>query len=66
MSRMEELLKQQHDIALAIEAEFTRGRDAAAKGEAEAQYNLGVMYQKGQGVAKNEAGAMRCYKLSAA
>ena len=44
MSRMEELLKQKKDIIAAIEAEYKKGLEAAAQGQAEAQYNLGVMY----------------------
>jgi hypothetical protein len=55
MSKMEELLKQQHDIVVAIGAEYKRSRDAAAQGEALAQYSLGVLYYKGQGVQQNFA-----------
>ena len=65
MSKMEELLKQQHDIMLAIEAEYKRSREAAAQGEALAQYNLGVIYYKGQGVQQNFAEASRYFKLAA-
>jgi len=39
---------------------------AAAKGNASAQYNLGVMYDEGHGVAQNYAEAVRWYKLAAA
>jgi TPR repeat protein len=65
MTKMEELLKQQQEIVAAIEAEFERGREAAAKGEADAQYNLGVMHYKGQGVKQNYQKAMNCFKLAA-
>ena len=65
MSKMEERLKQQHDIMLAIEAEYKRSREAAAQGEALAQYNLGVIYYKGQGVQQNFAEASRYFKLAA-
>lgn len=62
---MEELLKQQQEIVAAIEAEYERSREAAAKGEADAQYNLGVMYYKGQGAKQNFKEAMSCFKLAA-
>ena len=65
MTRMEELLKQQEEIVAAIAAEYKRGQESAAKGESEAQYNLAVMYHKGQGVAQNFAEAVTCYKLAA-
>lgn len=41
-------------------------RVAAAQGNADAQINLGVMYDKGEGVARNYAEARRWYRLSAA
>ena len=44
MTKMEELLKQQQDIVAAIAAEFKRGVEEAAKGMADAQYNLAVMH----------------------
>ena len=37
-----------------------------AQGDARAQYNLGVMYGNGQGVAQNYAEALKWYKLAAA
>ena len=37
----------------------------AEQGEASAQYNLGVMYQKGRGVLKDYAEAVKWYRLAA-
>ena len=65
MSKMEELLKQQEEIVAAIKAEYESGIEAAAKGEADAQYNLGVLHYKGQGVKKNPQEAMRLFKAAA-
>lgn len=39
---------------------------AAAQGVAQAQHNLGVMYERGQGVPQNDAEAVRWYRLAAA
>ena len=47
MSRMDELLQQQEEIVAAIKIEYARVMEAAAKGEADAQYNLGVLHYKG-------------------
>ena len=66
MSKIEELLKQQQEIAAAIQAEYAKSREAAEKGEALAQYALGIIYCKGQGVPQNFAEAGRCFKLAAA
>jgi TPR repeat protein len=41
-------------------------RSLAAKGDAKAQSNLGVMYRDGQGVAQNFADALRWFRLAAA
>ena len=38
----------------------------ALKGDAQAQYNLGIMYANGQGVVKNDVEAVKWYKLAAA
>ena len=65
MTKMEELLKQQQDIVAAIAAEFKRGVDEAAKGIADAQYNLAVLYHHGQGIPRNFPQAIRYYKLAA-
>ena len=37
----------------------------AKQGNADAQYNLGVMYEKGQGVPENDKTAVKWYKLAA-
>jgi len=41
-------------------------RLAAEQGAALAQYNLGLMYNNGQGVPQNDAEAARLYRLAAA
>ena len=41
-------------------------RRLAAQGNAEAQKNLGIMYVKGEGVAKSDAEAVKWYRLAAA
>ena len=41
-------------------------RSLAAQGYADAQYNLGLMYRNGQGVAQDYKEAMRLYRLAAA
>ncbi len=38
---------------------------AAAQGDARAQYNLGVMYDKGQGVRQDYAEAVKWYRMAA-
>ncbi len=40
-------------------------RPLAEQGDADAQYNLGVMYDKGQGVAQNYAEAVKWYRKAA-
>ena len=40
-------------------------REHAAKGEAAAQFNLGVMYANGQGVTQDYAEAVRWYRKAA-
>ena len=40
-------------------------RDLAEQGDAEAQYNLGVMYDNGQGVAQDYAEAVKWYRRAA-
>ena len=40
-------------------------RLAAEQGDADAQYNLGVMYANGKGVLKDAAEAVRWYRLAA-
>ena len=39
---------------------------AAAQGHADAQYNLGYMYEEGLGVAADTAEALRLFRLAAA
>ncbi len=41
-------------------------RLAAAQGYADAQVNLGYMFEKGRGVAQDRAEAIRWYRLAAA
>ena len=45
---------------------FSKYKSAAAKNNANAQYNLGVMYNNGRGVKQDYAEAVRWYKLAAA
>src|SRR5437660_1796183 len=40
-------------------------RPLADQGDAQAQYNLGVMYDDGQGVPQNDAEAMKWYRKAA-
>jgi len=40
MTKLEELLEQQIEIAAAIDAEVKKNQEAAAKGDSEAQFNL--------------------------
>ena len=40
-------------------------RELADQGDAFAQYNLGVMYSKGQGVTQDNAAAVRWYRKAA-
>ncbi|NCX22776.1 MAG: sel1 repeat family protein, partial [Betaproteobacteria bacterium] len=40
-------------------------RSAAQQGVADAQYNLGVMYEKGRGVAQDYGEAVRWYQMAA-
>ena len=53
MSKMEELLRQQEQIAVAIEAEVVRARDEAALGAAQGQYEMAVLMHFARGVPKN-------------
>ena len=45
---------------------LSKYKSAAAKNNASAQYNLGVLYDNGQGVVQDYAEAVRWYKLAAA
>ena len=40
-------------------------RQAADQGDAEAQYNLGLMYDNGEGVLQDDAEAVKWYRLAA-
>ena len=40
--------------------------EAAKQGRADAQYNLGLMYERGQGVDQDDSMAMRWYAKAAA
>jgi TPR repeat protein len=48
------------------ETALTKWRSAAQQGNSAAQFNLGFMYDKGQGVAQDYKEAVRWYKLAAA
>ena len=50
---------------LLAQDDFDRLRQAAEKGDAEAQFNLGNMYADGRGVLKDEAEAVRWYHQAA-
>jgi len=47
------------------ELAFTKFKLAADQGDAKAQFNLGLMYRDGRGVAQNDAEAVRWLKLAA-
>ena len=40
-------------------------RQAAEQGHADAQYNLGLMYDRGDGVPENDAEAVKWYRMAA-
>ena len=44
---------------------LTKFQSAAKRGNSDAQYNLGLMYDKGEGVAKDYKEAVRWYTLAA-
>ena len=57
-------------VALAVGAqaqtpEVDALRARAAQGDAEAQFNIGVMYAEGRGVPRDDAEAVRWYRLAA-
>ena len=59
------------ELKMHLKQEFTRRRSsldskAAAQGDADAQFRLGVMYRVGEGVPKNPAGAIEWFKKAAA
>ena len=50
---------------LAENLSFSKKKQLAIKGNADAQYNLGVMYSKGNAVTQNYAQALEWYKKAA-
>ena len=46
-------------------SDFEETKRLAEQGEAYAQYNLGLMYDEGEGVPENNAEAVRWYRLAA-
>jgi len=56
-------------VRLAVEQGHARAlkwyRKAAKRGDATAQYNLGEMYERGQGVTQNNAEAIKWYRKAA-
>ena len=65
MIELERLLQQQKEIIAAIEFEIAKQREAASKGNADAQFKLGLIYEQGRGLAQNYVEAVRCYKQAA-
>ena len=49
----------------ALGQDLTETRRLAEQGDADAQFNLGVMYANGEGVLKDEAEAVRWFRLAA-
>ena len=47
-------------------SDFRENLQAAAQGNAAAQFNLGVMYENGQGVRRDDAEAVKWYRQAAA
>ena len=47
-------------------AEIEKLKQTAENGDAEAQFNLGTMFENGRGVAQDRAEAIRWYRLAAA
>jgi TPR repeat protein len=58
MARIEELILQRQAIEAEIDAEYKKEGVAAARGDAEAQFNLGVIYYTEQGVPKDSHKAL--------
>ena len=46
-------------------SDFEKTKRLAEQGEVYAQYNLGLMYDEGEGVPENNAEAVRWYRLAA-
>ncbi len=51
--------------AAGFAADFAEWRKKAETGDANAQFNLGVMYDNGMGVPKDDAEAAKWYRLAA-
>ena len=51
--------------ATPLPEEISQWRLAADQGDAKAQYNLGVIYENGQGVPQNDTEATKWYLLAA-
>ena len=52
-------------MVLSAQDDLDTVRQAAEQGDATAQFNLGVMYAKGEGVPQDDAEAVRWFRLSA-
>ena len=52
-------------MVLSAQGDLYTVRQAAEQGDATAQFNLGVMYAKGEGVPQDDAAAVRWYRLAA-
>ena len=52
-------------MVLSAQDDLDTVRQAADQGDAEAQYNLGVIYNNGEGVPKDDAEAVRWFQLAA-
>ena len=52
-------------IVLSAQDDLDTVRQAADQGDADAQYNLGLMYANGEGVPEDDAEAVRWYRLAA-
>ena len=52
-------------MVLSAQDDLDTVRQAAEQGDARAQFNLGIMYDNGEGVLKDEAEAVKWYRLAA-
>ena len=52
-------------MVLSAQDDLDTVRQAADQGDAEAQYNLGVIYNNGEGVPKDDAEAVKWFRLAA-
>ena len=51
--------------SILVAGDFETTKKAAEQGDAEAQYNLGVMYANGDGLPEDDAEAVRWYRMAA-